>query len=108
MMNDIFSFRRFSLFFKKTLLERPLQMFGLCGLALVISFLLYVIVKNLMGFEDGQTVAFIVGLVGCGTFLASFVFNYFGSNASGSSIFRLLEYKSHSNALRMHLKFHMK
>ena len=84
-MNDTFSFRRFSLFFKKTLLERPLQMFGLYGLALVIAFLLYAIFKTLVGFEEAQNMAFIVGLVGCGTFLASFVFNYFGANASGSS-----------------------
>ena len=88
-MNDIFTFRRFGLFFKKTLLERPLQMFGLCGLSLVIAFLLYAVVKSLVGFEDAQNLAFIVGLVGCGTFLASFVFNYFGANASGSSYLTL-------------------
>lgn len=88
-MNDIFSFRRFGFFFKKTLMDRPLQMFGLCGLALVIAFLLYVILKTIAGFDQAQNVAFIVGLVGCGTFLASFVFNYFGANASGSSYLTL-------------------
>jgi hypothetical protein len=88
-MNDIFSFRRFGFVFKKTLLERPVQLLGLCVLSLVISFLLYAIIKSLVGFDDAQNISFIIGLVGCGTFLASFVFNYFSANASGSSYLTL-------------------
>src|SRR5438128_8156580 len=88
-MNDIFSARRFGFLFKKTLLERPVQLLGLCVLSLAISFLLYAIVKGMFGFEEGQNVSFIVGLIGCGAFLASFVFNYFSSNASGSSYLTL-------------------
>ena len=88
-MNDTFNFKRFGWLFKKTLLERPVQMFGLIGLTLVVSLLLYAICKNLIGFEEGQNVSFIIGLVGGGSFLASFVFNYFSSNASGSSYLTL-------------------
>jgi hypothetical protein len=88
-MNDIFSFRRFAFLFKKTLLERPVQLLGLCALTLAISFLLYAITKGMLGFEEAQNLSFIVGLIGCGTFMASFVFNYFSANASGSSYLTL-------------------
>ncbi|MEO6453908.1 MAG: hypothetical protein ABIN97_07555 [Ginsengibacter sp.] len=88
-MNDTFNRKRFGWLLKKTLLERPVQMFGLIGLILVVSLLLYAVCRSLMGFEAAQNVSFIFGLVGGGSFLASFVFNYFGSNASGSSYLTL-------------------
>ncbi len=88
-MNDTFNFKRFGWLFKKTLAERPVQLYGLIGLTLVVSLLLYAVCKTLIGFEEGQNVSFIFGLVGGGSFLASFVFNYFASNASGSSYLTL-------------------
>ena len=88
-MNDTFSLKRFAWLFKKTLLERPVQLFGLIGLSLIISFLIYAILKNMVGFEEAQVFSFLLGFVGGGVFLASFVFSYFFSNASGSSYLTL-------------------
>lgn len=88
-MNDTFNLKRFGWLFKKALFERPMQLFGLLSLTLLISLLLYVILKTILGFEEGQNASFIFGLVGGGTFLASFVFNYFSSNARGSSYLTL-------------------
>lgn len=88
-MNDTFNIKRFSWLLKKTLLERPLQMFGLIGLTVLISLLMYAICKTLAGFEEAQNLSFIFGLVGGGSFLASFVFNYFSSNSAGSSYLTL-------------------
>jgi hypothetical protein len=88
-MNTSFSLPRFGLLFKKTLLERPMQLVGLSALSLSIVFLSYVIAKTLMGFEEAQNISFILGLIGGGCFLASFVFGYFSSNAMGSSFLTL-------------------
>ena len=88
-MNNTFSLPRFGLLFKKTLLERPMQLLGLSLLSLSVVFLSYVIGKTLMGFEEGQNLSFILGLIGGGCFLASFVYGYFSSNAMGSSFLTL-------------------
>ena len=88
-MNNTFNIHRFGLLFKKTLLERPMQLFGLTALSLSIVFITYVLGKMLAGFEDGQNISFMLGLVGGGCFLASFVFSYFTSNAMGSSYITL-------------------
>src|ERR1700759_4563749 len=88
-MNDIFNIKRFALLFKKTIAERPVQNVGVTGLLLVLSFILYVVAKKLAGFGPAQNLTFIWGLAGGGFFLASFVFGYFGTNASGSSYLTL-------------------
>ena len=88
-MNDVFSFKRFALLFKKTIAERPLQTVGVTLLLLVLSFMLYLVVKNMFGFGPAQNLTFIWGLAGGGFFISSFVFAYFGSNASGSSYLTL-------------------
>ncbi len=88
-MNNTFSLPRFGLLFRKTLLERPMQLLGLSALSLAIVFLSYVIAKTLIGFEDAQNISFILGLIGGGCFLASFVYGYFSSNAMGSSFLTL-------------------
>ncbi len=88
-MNNTFNIKRFAWLFKKTLLERPVQLLGLTGLTLVVVLLFYAICKNLIGFEEAQNASFIFGFVGGGSFLAAFVFNYFSSNASGSSYLTL-------------------
>jgi hypothetical protein len=88
-MNNIFSVPRFALLLKKTLLERPMQLLGLSALSLAVVFFTYVLVKSLVGFEQAQVISYILGLVGGGCFLASFVFGYFSSNAMGASFLTL-------------------
>jgi hypothetical protein len=88
-MNNIFSLHRFGLLFKKTLLERPMQLFGLTALALAIVFFSYVVTKSLAGFENAQNTSYVLGLIGGGCFFASIVFGYFSSNAMGSSFLTL-------------------
>lgn len=88
-MSDLFNAKRFWRLFKKTLLERPVQMFGLTALLLILVLILYVIAKQLSGFDAAQNLSFIWGLPGGSFILASFVFGYFSSNASGSSYLTL-------------------
>ena len=88
-MNDTFNIKRFGWLFKKTLLERPMQIFGFTGLILAIILIAYFICKSQIGFGAAQNISFIWGLAGGGCFLASFVFGYFSSNASGSSYLTL-------------------
>jgi hypothetical protein len=88
-MNNTFNVKRFGLLFKKTLLERPMQMFGFTGLTMAIVLILYVAVKSFTGFGTAQNISFIWGLAGGGCFLASFIFAYFSSAASGSSYLTL-------------------
>lgn len=88
-MKEIFSLHRFLLFLKKTLLERPVQMFGFTALLLTLVLILYVIAKSFAGFNAAQNLSFVWGLPGGSFFLASFVFGYFSSNASGSSFLTL-------------------
>jgi hypothetical protein len=88
-MNNTFNVKRFGLLVKKTLLERPVQMFGFTGLLLALSLILYSIIKSFGGFNPAQNITFIWGLAGGGCFLASFIFGYFSSNANGSSFLTL-------------------
>ena len=88
-MNNTFNLRRFGLLFKKTLLERPVQMFGFTSLLLALSLIAYTVAKAIMGFSPAQNLTFMWGLAGGSFFLASFVFNYFSSNAIGSSYLTL-------------------
>ena len=88
-MNDTFNIKRFGWLFKKTLLERPAQLFGMTSLTLVVILLMYAILKSLSPWDVAQNGSFMIGLAGGGSFLASFVFNYFSSNAAGSSYLTL-------------------
>ncbi|MCW3106769.1 MAG: hypothetical protein JWQ09_1275, partial [Segetibacter sp.] len=88
-MNDTFNIKRFGWLFKKTLFERPAHLLGLICLTLVITLLFYAIFRYWATWDVGQNGSFIIGFIGGGTFLASFVFNYFTSNASGSSYLTL-------------------
>jgi len=88
-MNNTFDAKRFGRLVKKTLLERPMQTLGLIGLLLILSLILYSVIKTFGGFGPAQNITFIWGLAGGGCFLASFVFGYFSSNASGSSFLTL-------------------
>ena len=88
-MNNTFNIKRFWQLFKKVLLERPVQMFGVTGLMLAATLIIYVVCKSLTGFGAAQNISFIWGLVGGGCYFASFIFSYFSSNASGSSFLTL-------------------
>ncbi len=88
-MNNTFNTKRFSWLVKKTLLERPVQIFGFTGLLLMIVFIHYYVVKTLSGFETAQNLSFIYGLPVGSCLLSSIIFGYFSSNASGSSYLTL-------------------
>lgn len=88
-MSDTFNIKRFGWLFKKALFERPAQLLGLIGLTLVITLLFYAILRYMAPWDVAQNGSFMIGFIGGGTFLASFAFNYFTSNASGSSYLTL-------------------
>lgn len=88
-MNNTFNIKRFGWLFKKTIFERPAQLLGLISLTLVITLLLYATLRYVANWDVAQNGAFIIGFVGGGSFLASFVFNYFTSNSNGSSYLTL-------------------
>jgi hypothetical protein len=88
-MNNTFNTRRFGLLLKKTLFERPMQLSGLSALSLAIVFISYVFLKSTVNIETAQNASFVLGLAGGGCFLASFVYAYFSSNATGSSFLTL-------------------
>jgi hypothetical protein len=88
-MSNTFQARRFGWLLRKTFLERKVQTFGLTVLVLGISLMLYAICKTFAGFGPAQNLTFIWGLSGGGCFMASFVFGYFGTNASGISYLTL-------------------
>jgi len=66
-----------------------MQLFGFTGLILAVVLIMYAVCKSFFGFNGAQNLTFIWGLAGGGCFLASFVFAYFSSNASGSSYLTL-------------------
>ena len=88
-MNNTFNPKRFGLLLKKTLLEKPMQMFGFTGLIFLLILIVYYIFKTFVNFHAAQNVSFLWGLVGGDFILASFMFNYFSSAASGSSYLTL-------------------
>ena len=88
-MNNTFNAKRFGWLLRKTLLERPMHTYGFTGLVLIIVLILYAVLKTLSGFDMAQRGTFFVGLTAGSFFLASFVFGYFSSNASGSSFLTL-------------------
>lgn len=88
-MYNTFNTKRFGRLMRKTLMERPMQTFGLTGLLLLLSLILYSVIKSFGGFNPAQNITFIWGLSGGGFFLASFVFGYFSSNAMGSTFLTL-------------------
>jgi len=88
-MNNFFNAKRFWLLVKKTILERPSQIAGLIGLMLTAILIVYFIFKTQFSFNAAQNIAFIWGLAGGGCFLASYIFNYFSTNAHGSSFLTL-------------------
>ncbi|CAN5379541.1 hypothetical protein BH11BAC3_BH11BAC3_02100 [soil metagenome] len=88
-MNNVLNVKRFGWLFKKTIMERPVQLSGFVLLILAADLLIYAFAKFTGGFEVAQNGAFLIGIIGGGCLLASFVFGHFSSNASGSSFLTL-------------------
>jgi hypothetical protein len=88
-MNNTFSITRFGWLLKKTMGERPVQLAGFMIIAMAVSFMIYVFFKLVGDFETAQNASFMLGMIGGGSFLASLVFNYFSTNASGVSFLTL-------------------
>lgn len=88
-MNNTFNTKRFGLLFKKTLLEKPIQMFGFTGLIFLFILIVYYVAKTFVNFQAAQNISFLWGLVGGDFILTSFMFNYFGTTSSGSSYLTL-------------------
>ena len=88
-MNNVFNIKRFGWLFRKTIMERPVQLLGLMLLVIAIDIMIYAFCRAVTDFEVAQNASFILGLVGGGCFMASFVYSHFGSNASGSSFLTL-------------------
>jgi hypothetical protein len=89
-MNDTFNFKRFALLFKKTILERLLQFSGLTGLVLIATLIIYAgLLYSTKSFNISQNLSFIWGFAGGGCLMASVVFSYFTTNASGSAYLTL-------------------
>ncbi len=88
-MKDIFQFRRFRLYFLKTILERPTQILGTFALSFSVVILIYLFFKFMDHFEEAQFMSFTIGLVGGGCLLASQGFSYFSDAASSASYLTL-------------------
>ncbi len=88
-MNNTFNLQRFGWLLKKTVIERPAQILGIPSLTLALSLVVYFLLKTMGNIEDAQNASFFIGIIGGGAFLASFMFNYFYSNATGSSFLSL-------------------
>jgi len=88
-MNNIFELKRFGLLLKKTVMERPVQLFGLCGLILAATLAIYSALLHFTNWNLAQNLSFVWCFAGGGCFLASIVFGYFGTNASGSAYLTL-------------------
>lgn len=88
-MNDTFNLTRFGWLFRKSVMERPALIFGLVLVTISVTLLCYAIVQSTIGIGRAQIVAFMGGFFIGGTFMASSVFSYFSSNASGSSFLML-------------------
>jgi hypothetical protein len=90
MMYDTFQLSRFRRLFKKTLLERPMQLFGFTGSILLCLFIYYAIYHlPLPQWVEVQKASFLFGLTGGGAILASFMFGYFSTNAQGAAYLTL-------------------
>jgi hypothetical protein len=88
-MNNLFQFTRFMYLFRKTVLEKPVQIFGIVILNLVVVLLMYAFLRNIIGWPGTQNLTFIWGFVFGGCYLSAAVFSNFNSNASGSSFLTL-------------------
>jgi hypothetical protein len=88
-MNNIFQPVRFVYLFRKTLLEKPVQIFGIVILNLVVVLLMYAFLRDIIGWQGTQNLTFVWGFVFGGCYLSAAVFSNFNTNAGGSSFLTL-------------------
>ena len=88
-MNNTFSITRFGWLLRKTFIERPIQLLGFLAISMAVSLGVYIFFKLAGDFDVAQNASFMTGLIVGGSFLASMVFNYFSTNASGASFLTL-------------------
>jgi hypothetical protein len=88
-MNDTFNLQRFGFLFKKTILERPLQLLGIMALTLIATLTIFSLSVYFNHWRNGHIMAFTWGYLGGGIILASVVFSCFNTNASGSAYLTL-------------------
>src|SRR5580704_2315870 len=88
-MNEVFQFRRFRLYFVKTVLERPAQIMGTFVLSFSVAMLIYFLLKTIANIGVAQLMSFSVGLVGGGCLLASLVYGYFSDAGNSASYLTL-------------------
>ena len=88
-MNDTFNLQRFGFLFKKTILERPLQLIGIMALALIATLTIFSFCVYFNHWHDGHIMSFTWGYLGGGIILSSVIFSYFNTNASGSAYLTL-------------------
>jgi hypothetical protein len=89
-MKDLFDLHRFWLLLKKTVMERPLQIFGSFGLTIVSTTIVYFALKDTSWeWSSFQRGTFAVGFVVGGGYLAATVFTYFSNSSKGFSYLTL-------------------
>jgi hypothetical protein len=88
-MNNVFRYRRFRLYFVKTVLERPTQILGTFVLSFSVTTLVYFLFKTTANIEVAQLMSFSIGLVGGGCLLASLVYGYFSDAGNSASYLTL-------------------
>lgn len=89
MMNDTFNIKRFGWLLRKSVMERPALILGLLFVTMATTFLCYAFLQSTAGIVKAQVTSFMIGFFIGGSFMASSVFNYFSTNASGSSFLLL-------------------
>jgi len=88
-MNDILSLSRFGWLLRKIFLERTALVLGSMLLCFVVTLVFYGMIMLLQGISEAQNDAFLIGLTLGGALMASVVFGYFNSNATGVSFLTL-------------------
>jgi hypothetical protein len=84
-VNDTFNLQRFGFLFKKTILERPLQLLGIMALSLIATLTIFSVCVYFNHWKDAHVMSFAWGYVGGGIILSSVIFSYFNTNASGAA-----------------------
>lgn len=88
-MNNTFHLTRFFFLFRKTVYERPVQVFGIVILNLIVVLLMYAFLRDIIGWPGTQNLTFIWGFVFGGCYLSAAIFSNFSTNARGSSFLTL-------------------
>jgi hypothetical protein len=61
-MNNTFNLKRFTWIFRKTILERPVQILGIIILNFILVLLLYSFMREIIGWDATQNLTFLWGL----------------------------------------------